>query len=108
MNLENRLFAVNKPKGITSFNLLRKIKPRLQNGMKIGHGGTLDPHASGVMIIGTGNATKLLNNSLTQTDKEYIAHIKLGYISETFDCEGKIIEFDTQKKIWYFDIEEAL
>jgi len=78
---------INKPKGITSFDVVRKLRKRL-NIKKIGHSGTLDPMASGVMQVAVGDATKLLD--FLESDKTYIATFKLGYISDTFDSEGKI------------------
>ena len=77
-----------KPKGITSFGLIRKLRKRL-NIKQIGHSGTLDPLASGVMQVGVGCATKLLD--YLNSDKEYIADICLGYESTTYDDEGEKI-----------------
>ena len=77
---------INKPKGITSFDVVRVLRKKL--GIKqIGHSGTLDPLASGVMQVAVGNATKLLD--YLDSDKEYIASIKFGYVSTTFDEEGE-------------------
>ena len=76
---------INKPKGITSFDVIRILRKKL--GIKaIGHSGTLDPLASGVLQIGVGHATKLLD--YLESDKKYIADIKFGYTSTTFDDEG--------------------
>ena len=80
--------AVYKPKGPSSNQYLNKIRATL-NTKKVGHAGTLDPLASGVLVVGIGReATKQLNN-LIKTDKEYIAEIKFGQISTTRDEEGK-------------------
>ncbi|HKK54430.1 MAG TPA: tRNA pseudouridine(55) synthase TruB [Patescibacteria group bacterium] len=79
--------AVYKPKGPSSNQYLNRIRSLL-NTKKIGHAGTLDPLASGVLVIGIGReATKQLN-TLIKTDKEYIAEIKFGQISTTMDEEG--------------------
>ena len=77
---------INKPKGITSFDVIRVLRKKL--GIKqIGHSGTLDPLASGVLQVGVGNCTKLLD--FLNSDKTYIADIKFGFISDTFDDEGQ-------------------
>ena len=77
---------INKPKGITSFDVIRFLRKKL-NIKQIGHSGTLDPLASGVMQVGIGSATKLLD--YLDSDKKYIADIKFGYKSDTFDDEGE-------------------
>lgn len=77
---------INKPKGITSFDVIRKLRKKLKI-KAIGHSGTLDPLASGVMQVAVGKATKLLD--FLESDKEYIADIKFGYVTETFDAEGE-------------------
>lgn len=77
---------INKPKGITSFDVIRVLRKKLKI-KAIGHSGTLDPLASGVMQVAVGKATKLLD--YLESDKEYIADIKFGYITETFDDEGE-------------------
>lgn len=73
-----------KPKGITSFDVIRQLRKRLKI-KAIGHSGTLDPLAWGVMQVGVGKATKLLD--YLESDKEYIADIKFGYTTETFDSQ---------------------
>lgn len=77
---------INKPKGITSFDVIRYLRKRL-NIKQIGHSGTLDPLASGVMQVAVGYCTKLLD--YLDSDKTYVADIKFGYTSETFDEEGE-------------------
>ena len=73
---------INKPKGISSFDVIRELRKRLKI-KQIGHSGTLDPLASGVLQIAVGNATKLLD--YLDSDKEYIADIIFGYVTDTFD-----------------------
>ncbi len=83
----NKILAIYKPKGPTSNDLVQMIK-KITNE-KVGHGGTLDPLASGVLVVGIGKeATKKLKEIIKQ-EKEYITTIKLGVISETDDEEGK-------------------
>lgn len=79
---------LDKPKGITSQTALNKIKKAL-NISKIGHNGTLDPNATGVMVVALGKATKLLKY-LDKHDKEYIATIIFGLDSDTLDTCGTI------------------
>lgn len=80
---------VDKPLGITSFDVVRKIK-KIAKEKKVGHGGTLDPEASGVLPICIGRATKAID-FIMENEKEYIAEIKLGVVTDTYDREGKIL-----------------
>ena len=83
------MIVVNKPKGITSFDVIRKLKKILKT-KKIGHTGTLDPLATGVMLVCVGRATKLASD-LEAKDKIYIADFDIGYATDTYDIEGKKI-----------------
>ena len=83
------IIVVNKPKGITSFDVIRKLKKILKT-KKIGHTGTLDPLATGVMLMCVGKATKLASD-LEAKDKVYIADFDIGYATDTYDIEGKKI-----------------
>ena len=84
------LILVNKPKGWTSHDVVNKLRSILHQ-KKIGHTGTLDPMATGVLPVLLGNATKL-SKYLIEHDKTYIAVIKLGIKTNTGDEEGEIIE----------------
>ena len=88
------ILNIYKPKGITSFGVVKKIR-KIVCEKKVGHGGTLDPFAEGVLIIGTGSDTKELKK-ITDTDKSYTASISLGKTTNTLDPEGEVIE---KKKI---------
>ena len=83
------IIVVNKPKGITSFDVIRKLKKILKT-KKIGHTGTLDPLATGLMLICIGKATKLASD-LEAKAKVYIANFDIGYATDTYDIEGKKI-----------------
>lgn len=84
------LLLVDKPKGITSFDVIRQL--RRQTGIKkFGHAGTLDPLASGLMLVGVERGTKKLSE-LIKLDKEYIAEIRLGESRTTGDLEGDIVD----------------
>ena len=86
----NGVIIVDKQKGKTSFDEIRDIR-KTYNIKKVGHAGTLDPMATGVLIILVGETTKL-SDYLMNHDKEYIATLKLGKKTDTGDSEGKIIE----------------
>ena len=88
------ILNIYKPKGITSFGVVKKVR-KIVGEKKVGHGGTLDPFAEGVLIIGTGSDTKELKR-ITDTDKTYTASIELGKTTNTLDPEGDVIE---KKKI---------
>lgn len=81
---------INKPNGMTSQNVVSKVK-RILNEKKVGHAGTLDPNATGVLPILVGKATKI-SKYLIEHDKSYEAIIKLGEKSSTGDIEGDIVE----------------
>lgn len=91
----NEIILINKPKGITSREVVNKIS-KILNTKKVGHNGTLDPIATGVLVITTDRYTKL-NNILTSRDKEYIAEVKLGIKTDTLDVTGNIIEKKDEK-----------
>ena len=83
------IILVNKPKGISSFDVIRKLKKILKT-KKIGHTGTLDPLAIGLMLICVGKATKLASD-LEAKNKVYLADFEIGYATDTYDIEGKRI-----------------
>lgn len=88
------IFAVYKPIGITSHDVVNII--RKKTGVKrVGHGGTLDPLAEGVLVIAVGRENTKLLDKYVKGDKEYMATLKLGFVSETDDSQGPISEFDT-------------
>ena len=81
------IFIVYKPKGHTSYNIIAQIK-HATGEQRVGHAGTLDPLAEGVLVVGLGReATKNLSE-VVKKEKEYIADIKLGVVSSTDDEEG--------------------
>ena len=80
---------MHKPEGWTSFDLVKKIRS-ITKEKKVGHGGTLDPFAEGVLIMGTGKDTKNLSKVTVQR-KIYQAKIQLGSQTDTLDTEGRVI-----------------
>lgn len=89
------ILLIDKPVGITSYDVIRILKRNFKEKgiqkIKIGHAGTLDPLASGLMIIGVGAGTKKLTEYI-KLNKEYVAEILLGEKRSTGDMEGKILE----------------
>jgi len=82
------LVIVDKPGGMTSHDVVARIR-RLAGTRRVGHAGTLDPMATGVLVVGVGKATRLLGY-LTLTEKQYDATIRLGQSTSTDDAEGDI------------------
>ena len=85
----NGILIIDKPKGITSRDVVNTIVKKF-NTKKVGHTGTLDPIATGVLVICVGSATKLVDE-FTSNDKEYIASVELGTLTDTLDSDGKVI-----------------
>jgi tRNA pseudouridine55 synthase len=84
------LVIVDKPAGITSHDVVGRCR-RIFGTRKVGHAGTLDPMATGVLVVGIERATKILG-LLTTTDKSYVATIRLGQITATDDAEGDVVQ----------------
>ena len=84
------ILLIDKKKGITSREVVNQIV-KLLDTKKVGHTGTLDPIATGVLVICVGRATKLVD-LLTAQDKEYIASVTLGVLTDTLDSDGNIIK----------------
>jgi len=94
--MKSGFILIDKEPGITSHDVVDKLR-EITKIKKIGHAGTLDPIATGLLILGVGKkATKKLSK-LQKLDKEYVARIKLGAISDTFDKEGRIKEVKVEK-----------
>ena len=95
-----------KPEGWTSFDVVKKVR-NITKFKKVGHGGTLDPFASGILIIGTENDTKNLT-SISSLYKKYIGVIQLGQTTDTLDIDGKIILKRPIPKLSFVEINEAI
>jgi len=102
----NGILIINKPKGYTSHDIVNVLRKEL-NTKKIGHTGTLDPNATGVLPILIGQATKI-SKYLIEHDKTYIAELKLGEKSSTGDPEGEIVERKNIPNITEKQIENVL
>ena len=88
--MKDGILFINKPKGLTSRDVVNQIS-KIYQTKKVGHTGTLDPLATGVLIICLGKYTKLVEE-LTSSEKEYIATMKLGIKTDTGDITGNILE----------------
>lgn len=84
------IVVVDKPQGLTSHDVVARVR-KLTGVRRVGHAGTLDPMATGVLIVGVGRATRLLGH-LAASDKEYQATIRLGASTTTDDAEGDVLD----------------
>ncbi|MGR2753735.1 tRNA pseudouridine(55) synthase TruB [Agromyces arachidis] len=85
--MNSGILLVDKPQGMTSHDVVARIR-RLAGTRKVGHAGTLDPMATGLLVIGVDSATRLLHH-LVGLDKEYVATVRLGWGTTTDDAEGE-------------------
>ena len=95
--MSSGVLIVDKPQGVTSHDVVAACRSLLHTS-KVGHAGTLDPMATGVLVIGFGSATRLLN-SIVGTDKTYMTTIRLGLRSTTDDADGELIYPDNQEEV---------
>lgn len=97
--MEDRIILVDKPAGISSFGIVAKVRRELRDEfghkVKVGHTGTLDPFATGLLILLSGKMTKKSNEFL-KLDKIYEADLKLGFTSTTGDPEGEIQRYHVE------------
>ena len=90
------IFAVYKPKGMTSYDVVERVK-RLTGEKRVGHAGTLDPLAQGVLVIGVGRESTRQLGTIVKKEKEYIATGRLGMTSITDDAEGQKTKSSVKK-----------
>ena len=87
---------INKPKNMTSFDVVKQIKKIINKKIKIGHAGTLDPFATGLLIVCVGReATRSISN-FVDLDKVYVVKAKLGELTDSLDFTGQILETKTK------------
>lgn len=103
--MNNGLLLVNKPTGMTSFDVVRRVR-RWCGTRQVGHCGTLDPAASGLLPVAVGSVTRLVEY-LMDGDKEYVATLHLGVVTDTQDGEGAVIEQHVVEDIPRAAIEAA-
>ncbi len=92
----SEIMLIDKPSGITSFDVIRRLRKIYtqetgEKAPKLGHAGTLDPLATGLMVLGVGSGTKKLAE-LIKLDKEYVAEVLIGERRSTGDMEGEVLE----------------
>jgi tRNA pseudouridine55 synthase len=104
--MDKEILLVDKPKGITSFDVIRILRTMLHI-KKIGHAGTLDPNASGLMLLGIDQGTKKLTE-LSQSGKTYEATILLGVKTDSGDTDGTVLEEVQVSELNIERIESAL
>ncbi len=107
INLKGKIIAVWKPKGPTSFDIIRKLR-NLTGVKKIGHAGTLDPLASGVLVVGMGREATRKLREVVEAEKEYLATIKFGVESATDDEAGRKTKVMVVTKPSRTEIEKVL
>ena len=106
MSTEKGILLIDKPKGITSFDVVKEVKKQTGE-KKVGHAGTLDPLATGLMVIGVGEGTKKLTEYIG-ANKTYTAEVCIGERSTTGDAEGEITEKSTVENIAKDKVEDIL
>jgi len=98
---------IDKPRGMTSTDVVRRVKRAARMRRGVGHGGTLDPIATGVLIVGIGRATRLMEHLLGGA-KEYAAEIELGVSTNTYDADGETVSERDPSGVSREDVETAL
>jgi len=105
-NVLDGIINLNKPQGKTSFQMVALVR-RLSEVRKVGHSGTLDPDATGVLPILIGKATKLAR-FLTDSDKTYHAEIEFGSATDTYDSSGSVVQTGDSSSLTIEQVEVAL
>lgn len=100
------LVVVDKPGGLTSHDVVARMR-RIAGTRRVGHAGTLDPMATGVLVVGVGRATRLLTH-LVLTDKAYRATVRLGQATVTDDAEGDVVAAASASSLGPEDVAAAL
>jgi len=100
------LVVVDKPSGMTSHDVVARVR-RLAGTRKVGHAGTLDPMATGVLLVGVERTTRLLGH-LALADKEYAATVRLGVATVTDDAEGEVTATDDASAVTLDAVEREL
>src|SRR3989338_1547134 len=115
--MKDGFFVIDKPEGITSFDVVACVRRAIlsvvgkpasgEKKIRVGHLGTLDPLATGVLVVAIGEATKLIEYLMGE-DKVYEAQIELGKTSDTYDKEGTITVCDPNPNVSREALEKAL
>lgn len=102
----DNIILIDKPEGWSSFDVVKKIR-YLTGIKKVGHGGTLDPFATGLLILGTGQQTKSLSG-ITNATKEYLAGVELGKSTDTHDITGEVQGISSLNDLHEIDVTSIL
>lgn len=102
----NNIYVIDKPAGITSFDVIRKLRKTLQM-RRMGHAGTLDPFATGVLLVATGRFTRIADY-FHRYDKTYSARFRLGIRTDTDDMTGTVLEHGPLDHVTESEIRSAL
>lgn len=106
--MRNGILVINKPSGMTSHDVVDEIR-RLTGERTVGHAGTLDPLATGVLVVGVGReATRVLGSISKETEKRYRATVRFGSTSDTYDAEGTVREQENVRPFKKSDLQAAL
>lgn len=108
MNTKPGFLLLNKPSQITSFACVNHIKKLIEEKIKIGHAGTLDPFATGLLIIAIGRQATRINSHLSTLSKKYITKAKLGELRDTLDYTGSVIKTMPATNLTEKNIDQAL
>ena len=102
----NGVLNIDKSPGPTSMDIVRRIK-RLSRQRHVGHGGTLDPQASGVLPVCMGQANRLMQ-ILVGSSKEYLATVRLGVVTDTYDAQGQVVSQQDPSAVTQQAVETSL
>jgi len=106
--MKSGFIIIDKPEGISSYDVIRHIKRLLPRGIKIGHSGTLDPLATGMLIIGMGREATRGLGALAKKDKVYETTLHLGKRYDTLDVTGKLLEESDPSSVTKEDFIQVL
>lgn len=100
------IYVIDKPKGLTSRDVVNQMG-KILGTKHLGHTGALDPLATGVLVIAVGRATKIID-LLTSTEKEYLAEVKMGLLTDTLDITGNVLEEVEVPSVSFMELEKTL
>lgn len=100
------IYVIDKTKGLTSRDVVNQMG-KILGTKHLGHTGTLDPLATGVLVIAVGRATKIID-LLTSTEKEYLAEVKMGLLTDTLDITGNVLEQVEVPSVSFVELEKTL
>lgn len=106
-DFEAGVFLIDKPAGVSSFSVVRQVR-RILGMKKVGHAGTLDPFATGLLIVCAGRPATKMISSFMDGEKEYVATLHLGVETTTLDPEGEVVSRQTVAPITNERIEAVL